>query len=191
MRYSGTVTFCLLFKAELPIVILVAWIDSSLACLPWSMGRSPWVCVGLLAIVGAILDTAVLVDSISLQSQLSSVHVLVTTRRSCHGAVCKVTSTFMRSCPGSGYCFLGPRSPTTRLVIPWDFELFLSTAEICGVIRSGEQERRCYGHRLHPAILYCSNLDSASPSRPPIESQAIYYSLESEQQQDHVDVGKR
>ena len=45
------------------------------------------VTVGLLA----ILDTAVLVDSISLQSQLSS--VLVTTRRSCHVAVCKVTST--------------------------------------------------------------------------------------------------
>ena len=40
-------------------------------------------------------------------------------------------------------------------------------------------------------FFYCSNLDSASPSRPPIESQAIYHSLESEQQQDHVDVGKR
>ena len=94
----------------------------------------------------------------------------------------------MRSRPGSGYCSLGPRSPTARLVMP---SSFLSIAENCGVIRSGAQERRCYGPRLHPAILYCSNLDSASPSRPPIESQTIYYSLESEQQQDHVDVGKR
>ena len=94
----------------------------------------------------------------------------------------------MRSRPGSGYCFLGPRSPTARLVMP---SSFLSIAENCGVIRSGAQERRCYGPRLHPAILYCSNLDSASPSRPPIESQTIYYSLESEQQQDHVDFGKR
>ena len=138
--------------------------------------------MGLLAIV----DTAVLVDSISsaISTQLSTGYHA--TLMSCGGL--QSHEHLMRSRLGSGYCSLGPRSPTARLVMPWSF---LSIAENCGVIRSGAQERRCYGPRLHPAILYCSNLDSASPSQPPIESQPIYHSLESEQQQDHVDVGKR
>ena len=72
------------------------------------------VTVGLLA----ILDAAVLVDShiSAISTQLSTGYHA--TLMSCGGL--QSHKHLMRSRPGSGYsvALLGPRSPTTRLVIP-------------------------------------------------------------------------